>query len=45
MSTLWSGRFDTAPDAAVFEFGGFLHLELVFVLVLVHRRRDGGRRL
>ena len=21
MSTLWSGRFDTAPDAAVFEFG------------------------
>src|SRR6266851_5583107 len=21
MSTLWSGRFDTAPDAAAFEFG------------------------
>src|SRR5436853_894116 len=21
MTTLWSGRFDTAPDAAAFEFG------------------------
>jgi argininosuccinate lyase len=21
MSNLWSGRFDTAPDAAAFEFG------------------------
>jgi argininosuccinate lyase len=27
MSTLWSGRFDTAPDAAAFDFGASFHFD------------------
>jgi len=27
MSTLWSGRFDTAPDAATFAFGASFHFD------------------
>ena len=55
MTTLWSGRFDAAPDAAAFEWGSSFSFDrrlfeddvtgsLAWARALGARRRAGGRR-
>ena len=44
MSHLWSGRFDTAPDAAAFDFGASFRFDRRLFEDDVHRQPRVGRR-